>query len=129
MSAAHFPGDFFANMGPSDILAAIIQRAAEQNASDMFLLSEEGGIRIALRRMGQLETIGALSHEVGRGVMTLLKAEAGIDLGDRRRPHEGRRIQTVGERVVDLRINIIPTLHGEDITCRLLDRKFGLKTL
>ena len=130
MSAgAQFPGDFFVNMSPGDILTAVITRAADQNASDLFLLTEEGGIRIALRRMGQLETIGALSHEVGRGVMTLLKAEAGIDLGDRRRPHEGRRIQAIGDRVIDLRINIIPTLHGEDVTCRLLDRKFGLKTL
>ena len=122
-------GEFLTNQPPADILASIIQRAAEQNASDLFFLSEEGGIRVAIRRMGNMETIGALSYEVGRGVLTLLKAEAGIDLGDRRRPHEGRRIQVIGDRTVDLRINIIPTLHGEDVTARILDRKFGLKSL
>ena len=73
--------------------------------------------------------MAALPLETGRSVITLLKAEAGIDLGDRRRPHEGRRIQAVGDRVIDLRINIIPTLYGEDVTARLLDRKFGLRTL
>lgn len=124
-----FSGDFLANLSPADVLAAVIQRAADQHASDLFFLAEESGVRVAFRRMGGIETVAALPLEAGRSVITLLKAEAGIDLGDRRRPHEGRRIQTVGDRVIDLRINIIPTLHGEDVTARLLDRKFGLRSL
>ena len=128
-SEGHFSPDFFAKLSPGEILAAVIERAANQHVSDLFFLSEEGGIRIAFRRMGIMETVGAMSHDTGRSVLTLLKAEAGIDLGDRRRPHEGRRIQAIGDNVIDLRINIIPTLHGEDVTARLLDRKFGLRTL
>ena len=124
-----FSGDFFTNMTPGEVLSAIIERAAELHVSDLFLLAEETGLRVAFRRMGGIETVAALPLETGRSVVTLLKAEAGIDLGDRRRPHEGRRIQTVGDRVIDLRINIIPTLYGEDVTARLLDRKFGLRTL
>lgn len=125
-----FSGDFLANLtAPGDILTAVIQRAADLHVSDLFFLSEEAGIRVAFRHMGSIQTVGALSYEAGRSVLTLLKAEAGIDLGDRRRPHEGRRIQTIGDRVIDLRINIIPTLHGEDVCARLLDRKFGLRTL
>lgn len=122
-------GDFLANRSPADVLQVVVQRAADLHVSDLFFLAEESGIRVAFRRMGSIETVAALSYETGRSVITLLKAEAGIDLGDRRRPHEGRRIQTIGDRVIDLRINIIPTLHGEDVTARLLDRKFGLKTL
>ncbi len=124
-----FSGDFFTNMAPGEVLSAIIERAADLHVSDLFLLAEEAGLRVAFRRMGGIETVAALPLETGRSVVTLLKAEAGIDLGDRRRPHEGRRIQTVGDRVIDLRINIIPTLYGEDVTARLLDRKFGLRTL
>ena len=124
-----FSGDFFTNMAPGQVLSAIIERAADLHVSDLFLLAEETGLRVAFRRMGGIETVAALPLETGRSVVTLLKAEAGIDLGDRRRPHEGRRIQTVGDRVIDLRINIIPTLYGEDVTARLLDRKFGLRTL
>ena len=124
-----FSGDFFTNMAPGEVLSAIIERAADLHVSDLFLLAEETGLRVAFRRMGGIETVAALPLETGRSVVTLLKAEAGIDLGDRRRPHEGRRIQTVGDRVIDLRINIIPTLYGEDVTARLLDRKFGLRTL
>ena len=128
-TSGQISGDFLANLSPGDVLATVIQRAADLHVSDLFFLSEEAGIRVAFRRMGNMETVAALSYETGRSVLTLLKAEAGIDLGDRRRPHEGRRIQTIGDRVIDLRINIIPTLHGEDVTCRLLDRKFGLRTL
>ena len=124
-----FAGDFFTNMAPGQVLTAVIERAADLHVSDLFLLAEETGIRVAFRRMGGIETVAALPLETGRSVVTLLKAEAGIDLGDRRRPHEGRRIQTVGDRVIDLRINIIPTLYGEDVAARLLDRKFGLRTL
>ena len=124
-----FSGDFFTDMTPGQVLAGIIERAADLQVSDLFLLAEETGIRVAFRRMGGIETVAALPLETGRSVITLLKAEAGIDLGDRRRPHEGRRIQAVGDRVIDLRINIIPTLYGEDVTARLLDRKFGLRTL
>lgn len=124
-----FSGDFLTNLSPGDVLAKVIERAADLHVSDLFFLAEEAGIRVAFRRMGNMETVAALSNEMGRSVITLLKAEAGIDLGDRRRPHEGRRIQPIGDRVIDLRINIIPTLHGEDVTARLLDRKFGLRTL
>lgn len=124
-----FAGDFFTNLSPSEVLAAVIERAADQHVSDLFFLAEESGVRVAFRRMGQIETVAALPLDLGRTVVTLLKAEAGIDLGDRRRPHEGRLIQTIGDRTIDLRINIIPTLHGEDLAARLLDRKFGLRTL
>ncbi len=130
MSIDHrFSGDTLAKLSPADVLAAVIQRAADLHVSDLFFLAEESGVRVAFRRMGGMETVAALPAEAGRSLITLIKAEAGIDLGDRRRPHEGRRIQTVGDRVIDLRINIIPTLHGEDVTCRLLDRKFGLRSL
>jgi type II secretory ATPase GspE/PulE/Tfp pilus assembly ATPase PilB-like protein len=122
-------GDVLANLPPAEAITTIVQRAADLHVSDLFFLAEEAGVRVAFRRMGGIETVAALPADAGRGIITLLKAEAGIDLGDRRRPHEGRRIQTIGDRVIDLRINIIPTLHGEDVCARLLDRKFGLRSL
>lgn len=122
-------GDSLAKMSAGEVLEAIIKRAAELHVSDVFLLSEEAGVRVAFRRMGGVETVAALPLEHGRAVITLLKAESNIDLGDRRRPHEGRRVQSIGDRVIDQRINVIPTLHGEDVAARLLDRKFGLRSL
>lgn len=128
-SSGRFSEELLSSLSPAAALNAIVEHAADRHVSDLFLLAEEAGIRVAFRRMGGMETVAALPLELGRSVVTLLKAESDIDLGDRLRPHEGRRIQTLGDRTIDLRVNIIPTLHGEDVSARLLDRKFGLRTL
>lgn len=117
------------NLSPQDACHKLLEKAAEMQGSDFFLLSEENGMRAAVRRWGTVETIATLGREQGRILINYLKAEAGLDIGDRRRPQEGRWILSVGERMIDLRISIIPTLHGEDVAARLLDRKFGLRTL
>jgi type II secretory ATPase GspE/PulE/Tfp pilus assembly ATPase PilB-like protein len=122
-------GDVLAAMSPGAAFADIVRFAVEVNASDLFFLSEEAAVRVALRRMGRLETMFALSLETGRNIVNVMKADSGIDLGDRRRPHEGRYIQNLGDHSVDLRINIIPTLHGEDVAVRIHDSKAGLRTL
>jgi len=84
---------------------------------------------VAIRRMGRLENLAELSREQGRYLISYLKAQAGIDITERRRPQEGRWIFEREEGRIDLRINIIPTLHGEDLAARILDRKQGLRTL
>lgn len=55
-----------------------------------------------------------------------LKAVAGLDIAETRRPLDGRFIQDLEDRRIDLRINSIPTLFGEDLTCRILDRSMNL---
>ena len=53
-----------------------------------------------------------------------------MDVSDYRKPHDGRWIFEVDDqRSVDLRINVVPTLHGDDLACRLLDRDAGLLSL
>jgi type II secretory ATPase GspE/PulE/Tfp pilus assembly ATPase PilB-like protein len=122
-------GDVVAAMPPGKAFSEIVAFAVEANASDLFFLSEEAAVRVALRRMGRLETMFALTLDIARNILNVMKADAGIDLGDRRRPHEGRFIQNLGDHSVDLRINIIPTIHGEDVAIRIHDSKSGLRTL
>jgi len=122
-------GDVLAGMPAARAFGEIVDFAVNAGASDLFFLSEEAALRIAMRRMGRLETLLALSPETGRNVVNVMKADAGIDIGDRRRPHEGRYIQQVGDHGVDLRINIVPTVHGEDVAVRIHDSKSGLRTL
>lgn len=128
-SHAPFTGDALSRQAPGAAFQSIVSFAAEQQASDLFFLTEETAIRVAMRRMGRMETIVAVPTEVGRNIINVVKVEAGIDLGDRRRAHEGRWLQTVDDRQIDLRINFIPTLYGEDAAARLHDRKFGLRKL
>ena len=56
----------------------------------------------------------------------MIKAQAGMDIAEKRRPLDGRWIQRIANQQVDLRINIIPTLFGEDLTLRILSRETKL---
>ncbi|MGI8978494.1 MAG: GspE/PulE family protein [Pirellulaceae bacterium] len=118
-----------AELEPSQAVGLLVEQAAELQASDIFLLSDETGLRVAIRRMGHLETLATVSREQGRYLISYLKAQAGMDIADRRRPQEGRWIFEREAGRIDLRLNIIPTLHGEDLAARILDRKLGLRTL
>lgn len=127
------PVDFqpasISDLEPSQALTAIIEQAAGLRASDLFLMSEESALTIAVRRLGHMERLASVSRDQGRQLISYLKAQAGIDIAERRRPQEGRLIFERTEGPLDLRINIIPTLHGEDLSARLLDRRFGLRKL
>jgi type II secretory ATPase GspE/PulE/Tfp pilus assembly ATPase PilB-like protein len=114
---------------PQEAVDYIIREALHRKASDIYLMSEESQLNIALRRMGSVEKLASVPREMGRHVLNLIKANAGMDIAERRRPLDGRLIYDEGEMKVDLRINCIPTLFGEDLTCRLLDRSTKLLSL
>ena len=123
-----------ANLPPQEVAARIVRRAIDMRASDLFLLSDESALKIGVRNAGRYEQLAALSKEQGRHLLNYFKSVASVDIAERRRPQEGRWIyQYAGDgpqrHTVDLRINVIPTIFGEDLTARLLDRKFGLRSL
>ena len=117
------------SLEPHDAAVRIVRQAADRRASDLFLLSDESVVKVAIRNMGSLEQLAVLSRDQGRHLINYFKTLAGIDIAERRRPQEGRWIFDSDDSRVDLRINVVPTLFGEDVACRLLDRKFGLRSL
>ena len=118
-----------ADLDPQRVSVSIIGQAAAMRASDLFLLSDEGSVKVAVRNMGKVEQLAALSKDQGRHLINYFKTMGTMDLAERRRPQEGRWIvDLVGGRV-DLRLNIIPTIFGEDLSARILDRKQGLRTI
>ena len=106
--------------------AALIQLAIQMKASDLFFLTNEKNVEVRLRQMGIMRSVREYSHEYGRKLMSHFKAMADIDITERFRPIEGRWVFNRPEGAVDLRLNCMPTLFGEDITCRILDRERGL---
>ncbi len=114
---------------PEKAMDALIEHAVQLGASDLFLATNEQHVAAQVRAMGMIRPICILPPELGKKVMSTLKAQAGMDLNERRRPLDGRWIHELPDRSVDLRINMIPTLHGEDFAIRILDRGGGLMSL
>jgi type II secretory ATPase GspE/PulE/Tfp pilus assembly ATPase PilB-like protein len=99
----------------------LVKHAVDMAASDLFITSNEQHVAVLVRLMGMMMPISVVSTEQGRRLMSHIKAMAGMDLAERRRPHDGRWIYTADENGdVDLRINTIPTIYGEDYSIRLL---------
>jgi type II secretory ATPase GspE/PulE/Tfp pilus assembly ATPase PilB-like protein len=113
-------------MSAEDAVSALLERAAELKASDLFLLSDERCVTIAVRRLGMIERLAVVSIDHGRQMVSHIKANADMDISERRRPADGRWIHQLGDRKLDLRINAVPTLHGEDMTIRIWDHSLGL---
>ena len=103
--------------------------AVRRKASDLFLWSEEHDVRFAARLLGQVELLATLDREMGQHLINHIKSAAGMDLAQKRRPQEGRWVVELDGHSIDLRINIVPTLHGEDVAVRVFDRRCGLLPL
>src|SRR3954469_524127 len=102
-------------------IAKIIGHAAKLGASDLFFLAGSGGATVQMRHLGLVRPLAALPGELGKKSISFIKTKAGMDIAERRRPLDGRWIYDLGEgQNVELRINTIPTLHGEDLAVRLL---------
>lgn len=112
---------------PEELFRRVVHEAAEMGASDLFINTDQSRITIAVRHLGIVRPLAELPREVGTRLIRCVKAEAGMDIAERRRPLDGRSLFVCdsGKRL-DLRINIVPTLYGEDLTLRLLDREMHL---
>ena len=111
-------------------VANLVAYASDLGASDLFLGSYESDLCIAVRHLGILERVSRVSKDEGRRVLNHIKALGGMDLGQRLRPQDGRWVVDLPNgRRVDLRISTVPTLHGEDMAIRLLDRDMRLMAL
>jgi type II secretory ATPase GspE/PulE/Tfp pilus assembly ATPase PilB-like protein len=118
------------NLPPEDAVARLIEYAADLKASDVFFTSNENHVAVSLRHLGLLRLTSVLPLDLGRRCMAHIKAVAGMDVAERRRPLDGRCIyQRDNPPPIDLRINSIPTLYGEDFCLRLLDRESRLLSL
>ena len=114
---------------PESAVDKLIDCAVQTGASDLFLVSNEQHVAAMVRHLGIVRTVGILSKEQGRKSLSHIKANSGMDLQSRQ-PADGRWIYHCGQTdTVDLRINAIPTLYGEDFSIRLLSRGNALYSL
>ena len=110
--------------------ARLIEYAAMLNASDLFFATDDEQVTVQIRHLGMVQTISAVTAEAGKRMIQHIKAAAQMDLTEKRRPADGRWIyRPESGPVCDLRVSVVPTLHGEDLSLRLLIRESQLFTL
>jgi len=111
-------------------IAKLIAHAIALPASDLFLGTNEHNLTVSARRLGMIHTVSVLPSDIGRKYIAHVKTMAQMDISERRRPLDGRWIHRPSEgKIVDLRINMIPTLFGEDLAIRILSRETNLYSL
>lgn len=118
-----------ASLEPEALMRLLIEHAHMVGASDLFIFSGESEYQISMRQWGRMRPIKTLPANEGRQLLSYAKALTGLDIAERRRPQDGRWFYRDDEKVIDLRISLIPTREGEDMTLRLLDRKSDLLSL
>jgi general secretion pathway protein E/type IV pilus assembly protein PilB len=112
----------------------ILVEAANERASDIHIEHEETGLRIRYRIDGLLQE-QRLPGEINRfapAIVSRLKIMARLNIAEKRLPQDGRIKMRVQGREVDVRVSIIPMIHGEGIVMRLLDKSrmvFDLKNI
>jgi general secretion pathway protein E/type IV pilus assembly protein PilB len=102
----------------------ILIEAANERASDIHIESEEHGLRIRYRIDGLLQEQN-LPPEINRfaaAIISRIKIMARLNIAEKRLPQDGRIKMKVQGREIDVRVSIIPMIHGEGVCLRLLDK-------
>ena len=100
----------------------IIRRGVELSATDIHIEPLDDGIRVRYRIDGLLTDGPSFPKVAQSALISRVKILATLDIADSRLPQDGRARLRFGGRSVDLRVSTFPTLHGEDIVLRILDR-------
>ena len=104
----------------------IVQQALRDGASDLHFEPEESSFRIRFRVDGVLREISVQSKTLYSSIVSRVKVMATLDISERRLPQDGRLRMTAMGRELDVRVSTFPTIHGENIVMRLLDRSAAL---
>jgi type IV pilus assembly protein PilB len=107
----------------------VILQAVQERASDIHVEPGEHDLRIRFRIDGVLHERMRQPRSIAAGVVSRLKVMAEIDIAERRVPQDGRMTVSVEGNAVDLRVSTLPTVQGEKVVMRLLDRASGILPL
>ncbi|HUZ80904.1 MAG TPA: GspE/PulE family protein, partial [Gaiellaceae bacterium] len=113
------------------LVNSVIFQAAEDGASDIHWEPQDDSLVVRLRIDGVLHEVQRIPKRLANGVTTRLKVLAKLDIAERRKPQDGRislNAQAAG-RVMDIRVAVLPTVEGEQIVMRLVDKSKKVPTL
>lgn len=111
------------------IVNAIISEAIRYGASDIHVEAKTKYSVIRYRIDGMLHAKIKIPIDLHPAVISRLKILAKMDIAERRRPQDGRITVKAGTRIVDLRVSSLPTINGEKMVMRILDKSSAIKRL
>ncbi|MCB0883114.1 MAG: type II/IV secretion system protein, partial [Thermoleophilia bacterium] len=111
------------------LVNSIIARGVHDGASDIHFEPQAREVLVRFRIDGVLRSITQVPLRFANGVSSRIKIMSDLDISERRVPQDGRVGLTVGGRHLDLRVATLPTVHGEKIVIRVLDRNNVVRDL
>ena len=108
---------------------ALIAQAVQDRASDLHFEPQEHDLRVRYRVDGVLHEVTRQRRSIHLGVVSRLKIMAGLDIAERRIPQDGRVSLRSAGKEIDLRVSSLPTVHGEKLVLRILDKHSELLNL
>ncbi len=107
------------------LVNSIIERAINERASDIHLEPRETEMVVRMRIDGLMRMILTVPKDLQSSVISRIKIMSGLDISERRIPQDGRFNVRVRDKDIDLRVSTLPTVYGEKIVARLLDKSGG----
>jgi len=114
------------------IVNLIIMEAVQANASDIHIEPEEKFVGVRYRVDGIMQRHTFLPKDLQPAVISRFKIMASLDIAEKRLPQDGRILMKVGTKDIDFRTSTCPTVHGENVVLRILDKSttmVGLESL
>lgn len=108
------------------LVNSIIERAVTEGASDIHLEPGTGEMSIRMRIDGRLHKILEIPRDLQDSVVSRMKIMGNMDIAERRIPQDGRAQMKLKSRDVDLRLSTLPTIYGEKVVIRILNREASM---
>ncbi|SYZ72515.1 General secretory pathway protein E [Candidatus Zixiibacteriota bacterium] len=110
----------------------IITQAVKDKASDIHIEPDESQLRIRYRINGVMREEASPPKALQPEIISRIKVASNMDVSEKRLPQDGRLIMNIEGSAIDMRISTLPTIHGEKVVIRILDRRIlslGLEQL
>lgn len=120
---ANLANEDIANSPIVQLVKSIIEQGARQRTSDIHIEALENIVRVRYRIDGALYEKATYDINLLPGIMARLKIMGGMDIAEKRRPQDGRITMVVDRTEFDIRVSILPTVHGEKCVMRLAQKK------
>ena len=118
--------DDSANSAPTiRLVNSVLERAVTERCSDIHMEPMEDSLLIRMRIDGLLRNIMSIPKYTEASVVSRIKIMSGLDISEHRVPQDGRFSVRVKDKDIDLRVSTLPTVYGEKVVLRLLDKSGG----